>query len=283
VLAWIHGPVVLAPDDVVEVLAEQSSDFVLLVDVGGAALHPGGVSVTHHNFFNVVHRKWDNMIYNFAIDQIELLTMPEFEAIIAKLTNLDNIPATISELQNETANALASLSLVDCKTQPVQLIQLRQKLAHFFGRLSLAHSIVTDLPLYSPVRQPQGAVVEVAQPPPNGLSLPLHRMLAYLLGRNLTQVHVCISHINKMLGEFTHTPTTSFTLVTPGSASLHGSPLCAPDAASICGEESPRMRADYGRTEPDVTLEVRTPYSISFREGSGLDTNPFSQFGRRGP
>jgi hypothetical protein len=281
VLADFSPPEPVSVDEIPSLLDEKLSDYILLVDIGSAMLYPDEVQVTQHNFSNIIHSKWDRLNYNLTVEQIELISLPEFEQIITKLTPLENIPNTVGELQNETANVLASLSLNGCRAQPGQLFQLRQNLIRFFARLSLAHSIITDLPLYSPVKATTGFVLEAPQPPPSGLSLPMQRMLSYLLERNLTQIHVCLSHVNKMLGEFTHTPATCFTLVAPGSASLHPSPLCAPDAASVCNEESPRMRSDYARgPEPEVTLEVRTPYSISFREGNGLDTSPFS---RRGP
>ena len=278
------GDTPMTKEQVNEKLQQKHSDFILFLDVGGFYLFPDEVPVTIQNVGEVVKRKWDLTINNLSADYIELLTGSELEAIITKLTTLDNISANVCELQNETANVMASLSLNNCRAQPEQIQQLRQKLANFFGKLNLANSIVADMPLYMPVQETRGEIVHVTGQPPNGLSFPMQRMLAYIIGENLTQLHMCLSHVNKMLGEFVMAPTTYFAMASGNSAALHPTPLCPPSASLICSEEpQTRGRMELGRRiEPEVTVEMGTPYSISFREGHGLDVNPFSQYSRYG-
>jgi hypothetical protein len=281
VLAELSDPSPLSPDEVRALTAEKSSDFIIYVDVATLTLFPYELPVTQHNLFNIIHAKWALLTCNLSTDQLELMSSGELEEVITRLTMLEAISTTVCDLQNETLAMLASLSLTGCRAQPQQMAQLRQKLTGFFGKLNLAHSVVADLPLYEPARVVEGRIVDDTQPMPGGLSLATQRMLSYIIGQHLTQIHMCLSHVNKMMGEFNCTPVAGFALAVASSPSLHPTPLCPPDAASICSEEGPRARQDGRRGESEVALESRTPYALSFREGHGLDTDPFNQF-RRG-
>jgi hypothetical protein len=281
VLAELSNPTEMTLDEVKSLSAEKISDFIIYVDVATLTLFPLEQTVTQHHLFNIMHAKWALQTCNLSVDQIELMSSAELEEVITRLTNLDSISSTVCDLQNETANLLASLSLAGSRPQSQQMGQLRQRLTGFFGKLNLAHSVVADLPLYASARPIEGRIVADTPPIPDGLSLPVQRMLSYIIGQHLTQIHMCLSHVNKMMGEFNCTPVAGFALAVASSPSLHPTPLCPPDAAAICSEEGPRVRQDGRRGEPEVALESRTPYALSFREGHGLDTDPFSQF-RRG-
>jgi hypothetical protein len=154
---------------------EKTSDFILYVVVATLTLFPDELSVTQHNLFNIIHAKWNLLTCNLAIDQIELMSSPELEELITRLTMLDAISSTTCDLQNETASMLASLSLAECRAQTHQMVQLRQKLTSFFGKLNLAHSIVADLPLYASARPMDGRIIDDREPLSGGLSLPPQR------------------------------------------------------------------------------------------------------------
>jgi hypothetical protein len=267
----------MTPDQVKELVAEKSSDFVLYVDVASLLLYPDELPVTQHSVFNIIHTRWGLQTCNLSADQLELLSSREIEGIIGRLAGLEGVAAAVCDLQNETANMLASLSLGGCRAQPPQMGQHRQRLAAFFGRLNLAHSVVADLPIYTAGPAGDGVVVDEQMPPPCGMSVAAQRMISFVLGQHLTQVHMCLSHVNRMLGEFHYTPGAGFPLASISAAALHPTPLCPPEAAAICGDEAPKGRADAARRVEPEAPETRA-YALSFRERNGLDTNPFSQF-----
>ena len=277
------APIVGAHEQADARIGERATDFVVLVELSRVVLLPGDVPVTVQNVAEVVKRRWDIANHNLGVEYIELMTRAELEKIVTELTTLDNISSTVCELQNETANAMASLSLTGCQAQPPQLNGLRQKLRNFFGKLNLANSTIADFPIYGTSQPARGEIVSAVQPPLSGLSLPMQRMLSYIVGQHLTQIHMCIAHVNRMLGELTLAPSTSFVMATSTSSSLHPTPLAAPSAAVVCADQPARARIEFGRRiEPEVAVDMRTPYAISFRESNGMDVNPFSQFSRHG-
>lgn len=260
----------------------HNSDFMLYIDQSHIVAFPDSVPVTQSNVVDYIHRQWNIMNNNLTIEQIELLTPTELEAIITKLTTLEKIAPTVSQLQNEVSDAIASMSSNDCKFKPQALSQLRSKLIAFFGKLNLANSIIADLPIYSSAQPFSGNLMQGAPPTPNGLSLPVQKALGFILGQGLTQIHMCIAHVNKMMGEYTFN-TTCFAMAKENAIGLHPTPLCAIDCASICTEET-KQQFNQGRRavniEPDVSVEIRTPYQISFRDGMGMDSNVFNPFSR---
>lgn len=265
-----------------EKVVEKAADFFVFVELGRVVVLPGEAPVTAQNVADVVKRMWDITNHNLSSDYIELMTRAELEKIITELTSLDNISSTVVELQNETANAMSAMMLNDGQIPP-QIPKLEQKVRTFFGKLNLANSTIADIPLHAASQATRGEVVSVVPPRTSALSVPMQRMLSYIVEQHLTQIHMCLAHLNRMQGETAATATTSFALVTPTSPALHPTPLCAPCTSVVCSDQPPRARVEIGRRiEPEVAVDMRTPYSISFRESNGMDINPFSQFSRHG-
>ena len=259
-----------------EKISSKSSDFIIFIDFNVIILYPDSVSVTQQNISDVIHRRWDIMNNNLSLDQIELLSMTDIEAIITKLTSLENIATTVGEFQDETSNIISSLSLENCRTTQQQLVAFRKKLTIFFGRLNLANSIIADMPLYATMTPIKGSIVPSFVPSASGLSPPMQRVLSYTIGVYLTQIHVCTYHINKLLNEFVVT-TSCFPTVASTSISIHPTPLCALPIEAIFHDDIQRYNIEYGRRlEPDVNVDVRTPYYINFRDTDGTD--PFNHY-----
>lgn len=257
-----------------EKIASNCSDFIIFIDFNIIILYPDSISVTQQNIAEIIHRRWDIMNNNLSLDQIELLSMSDIEAIITKLTSLENIATTVGEFQDETSNIISSLLLESCRTTQPQLGLFRKKLANFFGRLNLANSIIADMPLYASMTPIKGSIVPTFVPSVNGLSPPMQRVLSYTVGVYLTQIHVCIYHINKLLNEYVVTAS-CFPTVTSNSIAMHPTPLCALPIEAIIQDDNQRINVESGRRlEPDVNVEVRTPYFINFRDTDGAD--PFN-------
>ena len=251
------------------------SDFIVYVDLTGLIIFPGEISTSSMNAGNVIQNSWDIRNNNLGLEQLELMTNAELEQIVMKVAPdiFENIEETIQNLQNETADALASSS-TNCKFSREQLLDLRNKLQQFFGKLNLVNSMIADLPIYLNAEPMQGQVIHDCPPPPGGLSRSAQKVLSYLIGKSLSQVHMCLSHVNKLLGEFKQMKTL-FAPPVSTSAGMHPTPLCAPVCSTICGEEQ-APRADYGRRlEPEVAVDMPTQYQLSFRNRFDAGYSPF--------
>lgn len=267
---------------------EEDSDYVLFIDISGMNLllpdHAADpVPVTNNNAMVVIQNDWDVRNNNFTLEQLELLSTKELESIILKLTPdvLDNLEENIQTLQNETADAITSTTTTSCKYGTQELQALRTKLQTFFGRLNLVNSIIADLPIYANMDPLIGQNITSCDPKPGGLSSSTQKVLSYIIGSSLSQIHICLSHINKIMGEYRPSKTT-FAQPTMTSPGVHPTPLCAPVCSSICGvtdgSDQGVKRIEYGRRlEPEVAVDLPTDYSLSFR-GGVLKTG-FSPFG----
>lgn len=263
---------------------QGESDFIVFVEATAIRLFPGEQQVTVASCCDVIKRKWDVMNNNLTAEELELMTREELEEIIARLTTLDNISAQVCKLQNDTANAMASLSLsADRQTQEKPLGELRTELSTFFGKLNLANSVISDLPLNNSSAGGRGKAVTVCEPITPSLSLPVQKVLSYMMGQFLTQIHVCLAHVSRMIGDFVVNPASFSTAIS--TTSLHPTPLSAVCVCSVCDDDAPAARGmEFGRRlEPEVTAKMSTGYSVSFRDHQGMDTNPFNQFRRRNP
>ena len=268
---------------------DSRSDYILYIDISGLYLllpdHSEPVSCTFSNICMVILNDWNTRNNNFSLEQLELLSTLELEQILVKLTPdvLENIEENIQTLQNETTDAITSMTTNNCKYSKEDIIALRSKLLTFFGKLNLANFMIADLPIYSNVDPKPGHVVQFRAPKPVGLSHSTQKVLLYLIGSALSQLHVCLSHLNKALGEY-KVAKSSYSLITPASPCLHQSPLCSADCEIICTVPEERLeklnKTDFNRNlEPEVAVDMPTQYSLSFRS-RGFDDgpNPFSVF-----
>lgn len=273
----------MPPEKLKSKIESKRSDFIIYVDSNNLTLYPDSISITQQNLADVIHRRWDILNNNLTVDQIELLTSSDLENIITNLTSLENISNTVEEFQNQTANFLSSFSLEECRATTEELQEFRSQLQGFFGRLNLANSVIAEMQLFgSTSSQQPGVVLPGSLPPSNGLSPPMQRALSFTIATYLTQMHVCLMHINKLLNEFSIAQTI-FATANYKSVAMHPTPLCALPFASMCNDNQQRYRmansTDYDqKLETDVNVEMRARYSINFREQNGFDTNHFNQF-----
>lgn len=256
-----------------ERMNEKLSDFILYIDFSGILLYPGAIPITTVNAYNTIQNEWDFKIINLSQEQLELLNNSEIESILLRIAPdvVDNLNANIVNLQNETANALSSTKTVNCQYGQNELQELHTKLQAFFSKLNILNSMLADIPVYSNNPNLQGTVVQVCPQLPAGMSLPAQKVFSYIIGRSLTQIHLCLSHVHRILNEYKQ-PRVTFATPTP---SIHQTPLCSLNWAVICGEpQVPNI--EYGRRlEPEVAVDTPTEYTISFRNRIETGFSPF--------
>jgi hypothetical protein len=107
---------------------------------------------------------------------------------------------------------ICELKMIRTTNAEVRGVQLHLLLQTANDPYNLAHSIVVDLPLYAPSRPIDGSIVDDKPPMPGGLSMRL-----YVIGQHLTQIHMRLSHANKMMGKFNCTPVAGFAIPVPSS------------------------------------------------------------------
>jgi hypothetical protein len=267
---------VMSLNDVKDYYAKGNSDFIVYIDVSGFLLLPKGINVSLSSITNIIIDEWNFKNNNLTLEQLELLTSAEMEEKIMKLAPnvFENIEETIQNLQNETNDAIVSSTMDNCKFNTKALTDLRTNLENFFGKLNLANSIIADLPIYTKYEPDVGHQIKVCPPSPNGLSSSAQKVFSYLLGKSLSQIHMCLYHINKLLGEF-KANSSAFIAPSITSAGLNPTPLCAPVCSTICGEE-PTSKIEYGKKlEPEVAVDTPAQYSLSFRKKFDTGVSPF--------
>jgi hypothetical protein len=254
-------------------------DYIVYVDLFGITLYPDGVSVKLTNIGAVIQNSWDMRNVNLGLEELELLTYQEFERIILKLAPdlFENIEETIIALQNETSDAISSMTTQNCQFSNENLQALRTKLQQFFAKLNMANSVIADLPIYIKNEPITGQTVRFCPPPPGGLSGSAQKVLSYMIGKSLSQIHMCLSHVNKLLNEFSQSRIT-FAPPVPTSPGIHPTPLCVPVCSTICGE-SITDKSELGRKlEPEVVVDSSAKYSLSFRNRFDTGFSPFGPY-----
>ena len=269
---------------------DTRSDYVLYIDISGLYLllpdHSEPLSCTSSNICMVILNDWNTRNNNFSLEQLELLSSTELEQILVKLTPdvLDNIEENMQALQNETTDAIQSMTTNNCKFTKVDIQALRTKILAFFGKLNLANFMIADLPIYMNREPEPGVIVQSRLPKPVGLSHSTQKVLLYIIGCALSQLHVCLSHLNKALGEYVPMKS-SYSQVLPTSPCLHQSPLCSANCEDICKlpevslDKLNKLNFDLKRNlEPEVAVDMPTQYSLSFRNRKFGDGDaPFGQ------
>ena len=117
--------------------------------------------VPHQLLVEWIHRHWRTMNNNLTLDEIELMTTNNLEALIKQLpsqsVNIDDFTPTISRFQEQVRCAIASQEFESIKIKPADLIQLRAEIFAFFSKLNSAYSLITDLKTYPNMAQPKVA------------------------------------------------------------------------------------------------------------------------------
>lgn len=257
----------------------EQSDYIVFADPTGMLILPDSIQCNIASMSQIINTNWYAKYNNFSLEQLELLTNQELEQVILKIAPdiLDNIDETIVNLQNSTADAIASVSTNSCAANSKELTEVKRKLQEFFAQLNLVNTIIADMPIYMNVEPQLGRTVSVKGQNPGGLSSSAQKVLSFIMGRSLSQIHTCIHQINRLLNCVVP-PKTIFASPDIKSPGFHPSPLTAPLCSSICGEEV-KPRIEYGRRlEPDVTVDIPTQYTISFRSRMNAGNSPF-EFG----
>ncbi|EAX95107.1 hypothetical protein TVAG_033270 [Trichomonas vaginalis G3] len=257
-------------------MEEDQSDYILFVDQSGYTIIPDYIQCPLQNVAQIINLNWAAKCNNFTLEQLELLTNHELEQVILRIApdSLDNIEETILNLQNSTADAIASSTTATCAVNTKDVMEIKRKLQEFFSQLNLVNTIIADMPIYLNAEPQKGKIVQVKPPPPGGLSSSTQKVLSFIMGRSLSQIHMCIHHINKLLGCVTPAKTV-FASPDIKSAGLHPTPLSASLCSAICGEET-APRVEFGRRlEPEVTVDTPTQYTISFRSSMNTGYPPF--------
>ncbi|EAX93195.1 hypothetical protein TVAG_199690 [Trichomonas vaginalis G3] len=255
---------------------DQLSDYILYIDQAGMTIIPDSTECNLQNMSQFINNSWMTKCNNYSLEDLELLTNQELEQVILKIApdNVENIEETVVNLQNTTSDCITSTLTSTCAVNSKDLMETKRKLQEFFAKLNLINTIIADMPVYMNSEPQKGRSVQVRPLPPGGLSSSTQKVLLYIMGRSLSQIHVCIYKINQLIG-CTTPAKMNYDAPDLKSGVLHQTPLSAPLCASICGEEvAPRV--EFGRRlEPEVTVDIPTQYTISFRNGFSNDYSPF--------
>lgn len=211
---------------------ENLSDYVLLVDNNEVTVYPSDEIMASKLIPEWIKNDWNKRNYNLSLGQLELMTSKEVHDVIAKLTKLDKIDETMSSLQDETSIAVTS-SLTQCKFSKEDLSALQGKLACFFSKLNVANSSITDIPVYSPPAELEGVTVNTCSSTPIGLSIEARKVLEYTIGSYLTQIHMCLNHVYKMIEEVNNELPPGLTSSNNSTPGLHPTPFCPPPCGPI--------------------------------------------------
>lgn len=306
-------------------LDQYKADFIMFIDTNVIIMlmsesgKVNSVSVQHQLIVEWIHRHWRSMNYNFTAEELELMPTVNFEILIkqlvGQLANLEDFTPTVSKYQEQVRCAIASQEFESCKIKEEDLLQLRSEILSYFGKLNLAYSIITDFTTYGNSPPAPGTSVSSTPDKPNGISVPLQKVLLFLLGQIMTQIHVCLTSINKLLGEQMVPPSAPFAIASgTNSPGLTSSPFCFVDCASLIAPSNPEKAAQMSpgnsrisasspsfnqkvtiefnnnnnannnagmrRIEPDISVDVRSPYKLSFRDHQDTNTTfqrPFRQ------
>lgn len=309
---------ILTHETATSTINQHKVDFIMFIDTNVILMLSStdsgttdSVSVQHQLVVEWIHRHWRSMNNNFSAEELELMTTNNFESLIKQLvgqsTNLEDFTPTVSKFQEQVRCAIASQEFESCKTQSSDLIQLRTEISTFFSKLNIAYSIITDYTTYGNSQPLPGTKVSVTPEKPNGISVPLQKVLLFLLGQIMTQIHICLASINKLLGEGLNPSSVPFAIASGMSPGIISSPFCFVDCTSLIstsntekGNEmspgagklssspstNPKVTVEYntGRRiapiEPEISVDVRSPYTLSFRDTQDTNSNfqkPFRQ------
>lgn len=189
-------------------------------------MFPESVAIQFQQVITWIQRHWRIMSTNYTIEEIELMTPNSLELLLKTFNNpqlnLKDIIITISSFQNKMNSAVVSQEFENFKSKPEDLVNLRQEISQFFGKLCTLNSIIADCHFYANIQPSAGQIVPSTQEKPTGLSYPLQRSLMFM-----TQIHACLASINNILGELNQNPSSiNFTVAKAVSPGVHPSPYC---------------------------------------------------------
>ena len=268
---------VITHDLVNEKLSSNGADFFIFIDTNAFILFPGNANVQQHSICEWIRHKWNSKNNNLSPDEIELLTLDNLEEKIKQIsgpqTGLDDIASKISSFQDQVNVINASQEFQESQIPQQNIMKLRLDLANFFGKLNLANSIIADYQLFgNSFNNSRGEIVSSIPPKPIGISTPLQKALIYMVGQFLTQIHVCLYYINKILGEDNNNPSL-YSIVSSASQCMHPSPYCFADFGSISNDDVKNQEdimpnTTIGVIEMDVSVNNMMQYNVSFRNGA---------------
>lgn len=189
------------------------------------------VAIQFQQLIPCIQRHWRIMSKNYTIEEIELMTPNSLELFLKTFNNPQlhrkDITITISSFQNKANSAVVSQEVENFKSKPEDLVNLRQEISRFFGKLCSLNSIITDCHFYANIQPSAGQIVPSTQEKPTGLSYPLQRSLMFMTQQFMTQIHGCLASINNILGELNQNPSSiNFTVAKSFSPGLHHFPYC---------------------------------------------------------
>ncbi|KAH0791026.1 hypothetical protein GPJ56_005161 [Histomonas meleagridis] len=256
------------PDQLNDMIEQKDSDFIIYIDNSVINIYPQGIAVQQSKLVDYIHRHWDEESNNLSPDQIELLTNSDIENITTKLTNTEHISSLIQDFQDKVSEALASMHSAENQIPKQKLEDYRYEFSVLFGKLNLANSTIADSIIYTPQERFKGTIVMNRPEPPKGISIYLQRTVSYFIAQSLTQVHLCLYHVNQMIGCLT-TKGPMFAIPQSGSTCVHPSPFCFMECFSLLANED-RNGNDFAQRinaiEPDSgSVDVTPNYTLSFR------------------
>ena len=228
---------------------QHKADFIMFIDTNVIIMlmsesnKVNSVTVQHQLVVEWIHRHWRSMNNNLTVEELELMPTVSLETLIKQLvfqtTNLEDFTPTVSKFQEQVRCAIASQEFETCKIKQEDLLQLRNEISTYFGKLNMAYSIITDYTTYGNSTPISGTCVSITPEKPNGISVPLQKVLLFLLGQIMTQIHVCLTTINKLLGEPLAPPSAPFAIATGISPGLRSSPFCFVDCTNLVNPMAP--------------------------------------------
>ena len=270
---------ILSNEEVKLRLEKKLSDYIIFIEGINISVYPNSEILNTKNLCSFILKDWKFKNDDLNSDQIELLTNIELENIIKRLTHIENIESTISTLQDETSDALISFYTETCKFKESNLISLKTKLLNYFSKLNLANSIISDLPIYNKTNFIQGTIINTPLiPSTQGLSWCIQKVLCYITGKGLTQLHMCIYQINKLLNDVNPPNNNFINQINLQSGCLNPISLCPPNISNICSDENIPIQETGKKIEPAISVDMSTSYSVSFRDNQNRNFNPFNKF-----
>jgi len=268
-------PLIMALQDARTRLEKHFSDYLIYIDVSGIVVFPEIDTANVTLLPLLLTRHWSSLNNNLSIEQTELMTAPEIIAIISKLTRLESIDGTISSFQDETSKAIVSHSTESCKFTEAMIENLKERMGVFFSKLSSANSMISDMPVFASDSHRQGRLIpHPSSVPIIGLSIFLQRTLLNVTARGLTQIHMCLSHVNKMIGK-QQSSNSCYTTPSLTSSCMHPISLIAPVVNSLCSDDKILLTEGGKSIEPDVSVDMGTHYTVSFRDPYRSGYNQF--------
>lgn len=250
----------MSRDEIKQRVEDEIADYVVLAGAISIIIFPQGINIEKGKLPDYIMKNWETRNNNLTPNQIELLTRAEIEKILSKLINMQNILSTIYEFQDKVSEAMASMESEDCKITQQKLEDYRYEILLFFGKLNQGNSIISDSLIYSNEKvKKDGAYVQILPQCTFGISLALQKVLSLFIANSLTQIHICLCHINQMTNKYVPKPNN---FASPKPTTMYQSPFCFMECSSLLADEN-----NSNQQKMIDSDDVKSNYSVSFRYG----------------